>query len=73
MLDFIYKDKDGSKCLAKTAITTTLFTCLGTIIYQAYSGASIDYSGMATLIGAVGAIYWGRSNTKAVNNAKFDK
>ena len=65
MLDFLYKDKNGDSCLAKTSFTLTMLTCLGTICYSTYAGAAIDYTGISTLIGAAGAIYWGRSNTKA--------
>lgn len=64
-MKFLFQN-DGKPCLAKTAFTMTMLTCLGQIAYMTYTGESIDYSGMATLIGAVGAIYWGRSNTKAI-------
>lgn len=64
-MKFLFQN-DGKPCLAKTAFTMTMLTCLGQIAYLSYSGGDIDYSGMATLIGAVGAIYWGRSNTKAI-------
>ena len=59
---------EGKPCLAKTAFTMTMVTCLSQIAYLSYTGGVIDYSGMSVLIGAVGAIYWGRSSTKAGKN-----
>lgn len=59
---------DGKPCAAKTFFTLTVATCLGKILVSSYNGVSIDYQGMAVLIGAVGAIYYGRSKTKAETN-----
>lgn len=66
-MKFLYTDKQGNKCAAKLAFTLTIATCLGKILIASYTKDSIDYSGMSTLIAAVGAIYWGRSNTKAAS------
>jgi len=62
---FLFKDKNGDYCAAKTAFSLTVATCLGKILLASYTVEAIDYAGMATLIGAVGAIYFGRSHTKA--------
>lgn len=64
-MKFLIQDKNGNNCAAKTAFTLTVATCLGKIFLASYTQEVIDYSGMATLIGAVGAIYFGRSHTKA--------
>jgi hypothetical protein len=64
-MKFLYKDKGGNNCAAKLAFTLTMATCLGKILIASYTGESIDYNGMAVLIGSVGAIYFGRSATKA--------
>ena len=64
-MKFLIQDKNGDSCAAKTAFTLTVATCLGKILLASYTKEMIDYSGMATLIGAVGAIYFGRSHTKA--------
>jgi len=61
----LYQDENGKTCAAKVAFMLTVLTCLGKILLASYTSEAIDYSGMATLIGAVGAIYFGRSHTKA--------
>jgi hypothetical protein len=64
----LYQDSEGKVCAAKVAFMSTMATSLGTVIYNTYMAIAIDYTGIAALIGAAGAIYYGRSNTKA--NAK---
>jgi len=54
-------DKNDKLCAAKVAFMLTLVTCLAKIIIS----DTPDYSGMGVLIGSVGAIYFGRSHTKA--------
>ncbi len=61
----LYEDKDGKTCAAKVAFMLTVLTCLGKIWLASYTGDVIDYNGMAVLIGASGAIYFGRNHTKA--------
>ena len=56
---------NGVNCAAKTAFSLTMATVLGKILIASYTGEAIDYPGMSVLIGAVGAIYFGRSHTKA--------
>jgi hypothetical protein len=63
---YLFEDKQGKPCAAKSAFTLTMATCLGKILLASYTGESIDYNGMAVLIGSVGAIYYGRSRTKEV-------
>ncbi len=67
MLKDLYKDSDGKTCAAKVAFMSTVATCLSSILYATYAETSIDYNGMGVLIAAVGAIYFGRSQTKASN------
>ncbi len=67
MLKDLYKDSDGKTCAAKVAFMSTVATCLSSILYSTYVGASIDYSGMGVLITGVGTIYGYRSQTKASN------
>lgn len=38
---------------------------LGVITYLTYKDLPPDYDGMAMFLGAVGAVYWGRSKTKS--------
>lgn len=56
--------------LSQKAFIATLITLLGTIIAQVYKGVPVNYEGMAMFLGAVGAVYWGRSKTKADNDNK---
>ena len=73
MLDFLFKDKDGNKCLAKTAYVSMLVTVIWTIIYSTYKVQPVDFTGLATILAAAGGAYGWRSQTKAVSNVKLDK
>ena len=55
---------NGKPCLAKTAYTLAVVTTVAVIAYNTYTGMAVDYSGMAVWIGAVGAVYFGRSHDK---------
>ena len=57
----LVKDKDGKICAAKIAYWLTLVICLTKVVIQ----DAPDYSGLALLIGSVGAVYFGRNHTKA--------
>ncbi len=56
---------NGKPCLAKTAYTVAVITSIAVIAYNTYTGADTDYSGMSMWIGAVGAVYFGRSHDKS--------
>lgn len=67
---YLIEDKDGKKCAAKTVFIATAAICLikvllGGVSFGELSFPPADYAGMAALIGAVGAIYFGRNHTKA--------
>ena len=71
-MDFLFKDKNGDKCLAKTAYITAFATCMfkilcaGVSIYGfELSSATVDYTGLTQILTVTGAAYWGRSKTKA--------
>ena len=55
---------NGKPCLAKTAYTLAVVTSVSVIAYLTYTGGDVDYSGMSVWIGAVGAVYFGRSHDK---------
>jgi hypothetical protein len=56
---------EGKPCLAKTAYTLAFATSLGVVLYNTYMSVHIDYGGLSVWIGAVGAVYFGRSHTKS--------
>lgn len=56
------QDGNGKFCMAKTCFLLSVLTCLS-VIFQYPESA--DYQGMAVFLGAVGAVYFGRSHTKA--------
>ena len=55
--------QNGRYCMAKTCFLLSVLTCIGVIIHMPEKA---DYQGMAIFLGAVGAVYFGRSHTKAV-------
>lgn len=64
----------GKTCGAKIAYMLTLAVCLFKILVggTVYNGVVVetpDYSGMALFIAPIAAAYWGRSNTKAKQEA----
>lgn len=67
------KGKDGSVCIAKNAYILTLVVVLAKILLSgaSYNGAEFgeaDLSGMAMILAATAAAYYGRSKTKAETN-----
>jgi hypothetical protein len=57
----MFKDKDGKFCLAKTAFAATLLVML---YNMAMEPETFNYRDAAMFLGAVGAVYWGRNNSK---------
>ena len=71
-MTYLIKDKDGKKCLAKTAFMLAFVTCLFKILLSGMiigdiEFAAADYQGMAIFLCPLGAVYWGRSYTKGCN------
>lgn len=63
-------DKNGKLCAAKTAYMITLAACLIKVIFSGFTWGEFtvneaDLSGLSLLLGSVGAVYFGRSHTKA--------
>ncbi len=67
MLKNIFKDSNGKHCLAKMLFAICVIDFLVVINHHEFTGqgASIDYQGMAMVLGAIGATYGFRSHTKA--------
>jgi len=63
----MFKGKDGQYCLAKISYFISLLTMLWVI---AQNPNDVDYQGMAIFLAATGAVYWGRSDTKAKHGDK---
>lgn len=63
-------DKNGKLCGAKTAYMITIFVCqvkllmsnmtIGDVVF-----GDVDIGGLSLFLGSVGAVYFGRSHTKA--------
>ena len=62
----LFKDGAGKYCMAKMMFFMSVCTFLGVIIQNP---ANADYQGMSMFLGAVGAVYFGRSHTKESSNA----
>jgi len=56
-----------SYTLSQKAFAGTVVTLLVSILYLTYKELPVDYNGMAVFLSAAGAVYWGRSKTKADN------
>lgn len=57
---FLFKDKQGNWCAAKTVF---VLTWVG-IMYRMFVDAEFDYAAAAAFLASVGAVYWGRNQTK---------
>jgi hypothetical protein len=64
---FLFKDKQGNWCAAKTVF---VLTWVG-LMYRMFVDETFDYSEAAAFLASVGAVYFGRNHTKqASQNAK---
>lgn len=69
----ILKGADGKICNAKICYNITLSVCLFKIVVSGmiigtWNAGPVDYTGLAMILGAVGAVYYGRNQTKQKNN-----
>jgi len=62
----LLKDKAGNFCLAKICYVVTLVVCLHRVV--TVECTSVDYTGIAMLLGVVAGTYYGRSDTKSKAN-----
>lgn len=67
----LFRDIDGKVCAAKVMFITTVFifqikAIISGMVFGGWSGGTLDYSGVAMVIGALGSVYWGRSHTKSL-------
>lgn len=74
-MKYLITDQKGNKDASKTLFVLSGIVCLirvllGGIQIGDFQFPSVDYAGMAAFIGALGAIHFGRSHTKAQEHAK---
>lgn len=74
-MKYLITDQKGNKDASKTLFVLSGIVCLirvllGGIEVGGFQFPSVDYAGMAAFVGALGAIHFGRSHTKAKEDVK---
>lgn len=69
----MFKGQNDKVCMAKTAFMYSLGVCLVKILLSGITVGDIEFEqvdlvGLAAFLTPIGAVYWGRSETKAKTN-----